>query len=238
MSLKPYLIPTYIVDRIKYPPLHYPMMEFRTSLAVSAALVVLSLASSGFLYGQLPHTMASHWNASGEVDGRMGRGVAAFMLPAILAVLLVFFAVIPRIDPLKRNIEEFKGYYGGFIVVFTLFMMFVHFHMLLWNVGVRLSTNVVVPAGVGLLFIYIGYLLPHTRRNWFIGVRTPWTLSDDRVWEKTHRVGGKLFTASGLVALAGALVSDQAVAFIIVPVLASAAYLILYSYLEYRKLGK
>jgi uncharacterized membrane protein len=85
-----------------------------------------------------------------------------------------------------------------------------------------------------MLFYYIGVLLQFVKRNWFIGIRTPWTMSSDVVWEKTHRLGAKMFRASGIIALAGAFIPKYALALILLPVLFTAAYLIYYSYREYK----
>jgi uncharacterized membrane protein len=92
-----------------------------------------------------------------------------------------------------------------------------------------------MPLGLGFLFYYVGVVCEHSKRNWFIGIRTPWTLSSDRVWEKTHKIGGRLFKAAGVVALIGVFFQRHAVWFILIPVLSVAVYTILYSYLEYQR---
>ena len=94
-----------------------------------------------------------------------------------------------------------------------------------------------VPA-LAALFYYSGVLIQNARRNWFVGIRTPWTLSSERVWNSTHRIGGKLFKAAGLIALLGLAFPDYAIHLIIGPVLLFTAYLVVYSYLEYRKQEK
>ncbi len=192
-------------------------------------------AATLFFYGQLPDRVASHWSIRGEVDGYMGRFWGAFLIPLMTAALMVVFKVIPRIDPLRKNIESFKEYYYGFVLVLALFLAGLQLQILLWNVGVKVSPSATMPFGIGMLFLYLGYLLNHTKRNWFVGIRTPWTLSSDRVWDKTHEKGSVLFKASGAIALVGALFPDQSIWFILVPVLASTAYLFIYSYLEYQK---
>jgi len=88
----------------------------------------------------------------------------------------------------------------------------------------------------GLLFLYLGTILDKLKRNWFIGIRTPWTLSSEKVWEKTHRIGGILFKISGLIILAGMFAPEHLLLFVLIPVFATVVFLIIYSYLEYRKL--
>jgi len=107
--------------------------------------------------------------------------------------------------------------------------------VVLWNLGIEISPRVFFPVGLGLLFFYIGILCEHLRRNWFIGIRTPWTLSNDKVWEKTHKIGGRLFKIAGVATLFGALFQDYASLLILVPVILVAAYTFAYSYFEHQK---
>jgi uncharacterized membrane protein len=95
-------------------------------------------------------------------------------------------------------------------------------------------TNFLIPAFSG-FFYYLGILIEHAKRNWFIGIRTPWTLSRDEVWEDTHRIGGRLFKGSALVALLGLFVPTYGLAFVMLPILFSAFYTTFYSYFRYRK---
>jgi len=183
----------------------------------------------------MPEKVASHWNVRGEVDGYLPKFWGLFLLPIIFAGVALLLIAVPRIDPLRENIMAFRKYYDGFIILFSIFLFSIHLQVILWNLGVRLSPAATVPVGVGLLFFYIGVLCEKSRRNWFIGIRTPWTLSSDRVWEKTHRLGGKLFKAAGVIAILGVLVQEYALILILAPIIFAAAYTIIYSYLEYQK---
>jgi uncharacterized membrane protein len=202
----------------------------------SIVLITLSFFAGAYVYPSLPENVASHWNAGGEVNGYMPRFWGVFLLPALTALLVLFMSLLPRLDPLRENILRFRGQYERFILVFTLFMTVIYAHTLSWNLGARLDTMVVVSAGTAFLFWEVGGLMEHTRRNWFIGIRTPWTMSDDGVWERTHRLGGKMFKACAAFALLGAVVPQYALLLILAPTLLTAAYTVLYSYLEYRKL--
>jgi len=92
-------------------------------------------------------------------------------------------------------------------------MIAIHLQILLWNIGIRISPNAVLPVGIGLLFYHIGILMENAERNWFIGIRTPWTLSSDRVWRKTNRLGGKLFRSAGIAAIFGVFFPELALFF-------------------------
>jgi uncharacterized membrane protein len=214
-----------------------------TKLVLSAAVVMvaLSFAVSLYFYPVLPESMASHWGISGQVNGYMPKLLAAFLLPIILVPMVLLFFAIPRLDPLKANIEKFRGHYNGFIAVFCAFMLLLHLQVLLWNMGVRINPATTMPLFMGVLFYYIGIMVENAKRNWFIGIRTPWTMSSEAVWDKTHRLGGKLFKISGIIALFGVLFPLFAFYFVIVPVISVVFYTMLYSYLEFKKeerLGK
>ena len=188
-----------------------------------------------YLYPKMPEQMASHWNAQGKVDGYMSRFWGVFLMPFVFVGLALLFIAIPRIDPLKNNIEKFRKYYDGFIILFFIFMLLVYFQTILWNLGIEISPNLAFPILMGFLFFYIGVLLENAKRNWFIGIRTPWTLSNDKVWNKTHKLGSKMFKIAGIIALIGFLFQKYATYFILIPVLFAAFYLIVYSYFEYQK---
>jgi uncharacterized membrane protein len=100
------------------------------------------------------------------------------------------------------------------------------YQVILWNKGTHISPNVIFPIALGFLFFYIGILCEHAKRNWFIGIRTPWTLSNEKVWDKTHRLGGKLFKIAGLISLLGALLGKFAFVFVLAPMLMVTIYAI------------
>lgn len=213
-------------------------MKLNKSQIVSLAIVIVSFLIGLYFYPQLPGQMATHWDLQGHVNGYMSKFGGVFFLPLLLAGLVIVFLAIPLIDPLKANIAQFRKYYDGFIVVFSLFMLLIHVHIILWNLGIKVSPNRFLPVALGGLFYYIGILFEHARPNWFIGIRTPWTLSSESVWTKTHQIGAKLFKITGIIVALGMLFEKYGFYFIVVPVLLVAIYLVVYSYFEYRKLAK
>lgn len=207
----------------------------RKSEIIIFGIILLSFILSAYFYPQIPEQVASHWNAQGQVDGYMSKFWGLFFMPFVLVGLALLFLAIPRIDPLKANIEAFRKYYDGFVVLFFVFMLAIHFQVILWNIGLHISPNVVMPIALGLLFFYIGLLCENAKRNWFVGIRTPWTLSSDRVWDKTHQIGGKLFKVAGVITFLGVFFQNYAVFFILAPVLVVTVYTVVYSYVEYQK---
>ena len=210
-------------------------MIIRKSEIAIIGIIVLSFVIGICFYPQMPEKMAFHWNVKGEVDGYMSKFWVLFLMPFVLVGLALFFFVIPKIDPLKKNIEGFRKYYDGFIILFFVFLFSINLQVILWNLGVEISPNVMLPIGIGILFFYLGILGEHSKRNWSIGIRTAWTLSSEKVWDKTNKVGGKLLKIAGVITFAGVFFQRYMLFFIIIPVAAAAIYAIIYSYVEYQK---
>jgi uncharacterized membrane protein len=206
----------------------------KTELFILIA-VIISFVIGIYLYPQMPEQMASHWNSQGNVDDYMSRFWGVFLMPFVFVGLALLFIAIPKIDPLKNNIKKFRKYYDGFIILFFIFMLLVYVQTILWNLGTEISPNLAFPILIGLLFFYIGILLENAKRNWFIGIRTPWTLSSEKVWNKTHKLGSKMFKISGIIVLIGFLFQKYVTYFILIPTLFVAFYLVVYSYVEYQK---
>ena len=207
----------------------------KTVMTAILVIIALSFIVGIYLYPQMPDEMASHWNAKGEVNGYMSRFWGLFLMPLMSLGLFGLFLAIPRIDPLKSNIKKFMNYYEGMIFVIVFFMFYVHMLTLLWSLGFVFDMTQMLIPSMGLLFIYSGFLIGKAKRNWFIGIRNPWTLSSEKVWEKTHNLGGKLFKAMGIVILFGAVFPEYALWLILVPVFSVVIYLFAYSYFEYQK---
>jgi len=204
-------------------------------IIIALGIILISFLLGIYLYPMMPEKMASHWNARGEVDGYMTKFWALFLMPLMSLGLLLLFLVIPKIDPLKQNIEKFRKYFDIFIVLMLGFLFYIYLLTIFWNLGVRFSmTQLMIPA-MAALFYYCGILVENAKRNWFIGIKTPWTLSSEKVWDKTHKLGGKLFKGAGLIILLGIVLESYALLFILVPIIFVSIYLIVYSYLEYQK---
>jgi uncharacterized membrane protein len=180
--------------------------------------------------------MASHWNTANQVDGYISRFWGAFLMPVITLGMLLLFLVIPQIDPLKANIAKFREYFNAFIALMVGFMIYVHILTMLWNLGYdQFNMGTAMLPALGLIFVFAGVMMRHAKRNFFIGIRTPWTLSNDRVWDETHRLGSILFIVSGILSLLGAFFPDYAIWFILIPVSGSTLFLLVYSYLLYQR---
>ena len=202
---------------------------------IISVLIAASFIIGLYLYPQMPTNIASHWNARGEVDGYLPKFWGLFLMPMISLAILLLLAVVPKIDPLKENIEKFRKYFDGFILVLIIFLFYIYLLSIAWNLEYRFDfTRYVIPA-MGLFFYSLGILLAKAKRNWFIGIRTPWTLSSDEVWDKVHQLGGKLFKANGILALTGLLFPPYVIYFTLLPAIFVTLFLVIYSYFEFKK---
>ena len=186
-------------------------------------------------YNLMPEAMASHWNIQGQVDGYVSRDFGVFFFPVFLLVLSLILLSVPNLDPLKKNIEKFKDDYEMFVVWFAVFFFYIYVLTLLWNMGFVFNMNMVLMPAMGLLFFFMGSMLNKAKRNYFIGIRTPWTLASDKVWDKTHKLGAKLFKLMGLLALISVFFPQCAFIFVFVPIIGFSLFLVIYSYYEFKK---
>ncbi|GAA0543713.1 SdpI family protein [Halorubrum ejinorense] len=210
-------------------------LSTRLRFGVAALLVAVGAAASLATAPDLPERMVTTWNGAGEPTGTLSRTVGMWLVPGLGAALLGLFAVLPRIDPLGENVAAFRVHYDRFVVVFTAFLTAVHLAVLAFNLGYPVDVTTLAVAGSAALFYYVGTVLPHVEPNWFLGVRTPWTLSDDAVWDRTHALGARLFKLSALIAVVGLFSGEYAVYFLVGPALATAAITVAYSYVLYAR---
>jgi len=205
---------------------------------LSLVLIATAFAAGIYFYEQLPDPMPSHWNANGEVDDYMDKDIALFFMPGIALFMLGLFIVIPKLDPLKKNIEKFRGYYDWFILLMVAFLVYIYFVTIAWALGYQFSMNYAIMPPLAALFYYVGILCENSKRNWFIGVRTPWTLSSEIVWDRTNRLAGKLFKILAVVFIIGLLLPSEFFIYIIIAVIIIALCPVAYSFFEFQKLAK
>ncbi|ODR81253.1 hypothetical protein BG842_05310 [Haladaptatus sp. W1] len=211
-------------------------MNTRHRFSLATGFVVLSGVVSVVAAPELPSQIVSNWDASGNPNGTMSKSLALWLVPALTAGLLIVFAALPRIDPRGENIEAFRPYYDWFVVIFTGYMFVLHAGIVAFNLGYEFDfTYLILAAAAGLLY-YSGVLVTHAKRNWFIGIRTPWTMSNEEVWNRTHTLGGKLFKATAILTLVGLLFGDYALYFLVIPALVTAATTVVYSYYLYERI--
>jgi uncharacterized membrane protein len=164
-------------------------------LVIAAMALIVSI----WAYPQLPPTIATHWNVRGTADGFSGRATAVLIMPLVIIGLTGLFNVLPKLDPRRANYAKFIDTYWLIANAVILFILIGHGMIVATGLGYPVKIDRFMPIGVGLLFIVLGNFLTRVEPNWFIGIRTPWTLSSDTVWRKTHRTGGWLMVVGGFV---------------------------------------
>jgi uncharacterized membrane protein len=210
--------------------------EMRRAVLASLTIIIAQLLVGIYLYPRMPDRVAIHWGLSGDADGYGPKFLGLFLVPLISAGALPLFLVLPGIDP-SRGIHRFRRGYDWFVFGFVAFLTYMHGITLAWNLGLRLDMMRMLAPALGAMFFGVGVLMGRAKRNWFVGIRTPWTLSDERVWDATHELGGRMFKACGVLALVGVLTEGLlALAMIMAPVIVASAYLIYFSYSRYQKL--
>ena len=202
----------------------------------SICILLFSFILASCFYSEMPDEIPIHWNANGEVDGYGPKELGLFVIPVILTGLYLLLMYIPKIDPLRKNISGFKEEYEWFVVVFLLFMLSVQLLTISWGMGYEINVQYVIFPGIAVLFFFVGELLGKTKRNWFIGIRTPWTLSSEKVWDKTNKLGAKLFKLYAILIIFALVLGINNIWVIIVPMLLMVLWCFIYSYLEFQKL--
>jgi len=200
------------------------------TLALIAAMFAVPFA----LMPQMPLRVPMHWNAEGIIDG-WGPQWTLFLVPVMAAVMYLVFLYLPKLDPMRKNVDEFYKKHGfGFKFAFMLFMAALEAAIIAAALGISVPMSLAMPLALSALFAYLGFIMRKIKRNYFIGFRTPWALASDENWKKTHEFGGKAFIAAGVASFIGAFLPWSfwiLMASIMLAVFATFAY----SYLEFRK---
>jgi uncharacterized membrane protein len=210
----------------------------KAAITVSATLIVVATLVGIALYPQLPDPMPAHWDAAGNVDGYIARAWGVFLFPVLTAGLAVLLFAVPHMDPERANIESFRGAYNTFAVGFVVFMLLVYGLMLAAGLGHEIRITLVIMPAMGVLFLGIGRLLRSARHNYSIGIRTPWTLASEEVWDATHALAGRTFTVGGIVAILAAFLGEAGFWLMMAGLLGAALVPVGYSYALWVRLGR
>lgn len=202
-----------------------------------ALLVVAgSLAAGLILYPYLPENIPSHWNIKGEVDAYASRFWGAFGLPLLSAGIYITMTFLPVLDPRRENYKMFAGAYRLIKFVLIFFMSVLYAIIIFSAFGCRLPVDRLVTAAVSLLILIFGSLMGQLKHNYFVGIRTPWTLASENVWQKTHRLGGRVWVIAGLAGLLSSLFGGKIAVSVLAFSLGTALIVpVVYSYSEFKK---
>ncbi|MGI5876887.1 MAG: SdpI family protein [Dethiobacteria bacterium] len=195
------------------------------------------LVTGLLLYPHLPEQVPSHWNFRGEVDAYSSRFWGAFGIPFMTTGIYLLMVFLPFIDPKKHNYSKFTRAYQILKAVLVIFMMVLYGLVILSSFGHQVPVGEIVLVSIGFLFVIMGVCMKRFKHNYFVGIKTPWTLADERVWQKTHQLGGKVWVFAGFLGIFAAFLGGITRVVILGISLSIALIIpIVYSYLEYRRL--
>jgi immunity protein, SdpI family len=199
-------------------------------------VAALAVAASIWAYPRLPPTMATHWSLNGTPDGFSSRTWALAIVPIMLVFMTIMFNVLPKVDPRRENYAKFLSSYWLIANAVIVFLLIAHALVIASGLGFSVKIDRLMPLGIGLLFVFLGNYLTRVEPNWFIGIRTPWTLSSDTVWRRTHRTGGLLMVIGGLVLAVGAFMPRPVFLVLLVATICIVAVIpIVQSYVLWRR---
>ncbi len=197
-------------------------------------LAVGSLLLAAILYPSLPEQIPTNWNMDGTVT--YSSRYTLFATAGMGLLFAVLFDILPKIDPRRRNYEKFGGFYDMFCVLMQIFMLFTNGIIITESLRPgTLSVPMAVMLGIGVLFVITGNFMPKVKSNFYMGIRTPWTLSSDEVWRRTHRLGGRCFFLAGLIFIICAFLPDRGFIFCTAAALIVALIPCLMSYIWWRQ---
>jgi uncharacterized membrane protein len=210
-------------------------MAMSRSNVLSLGFVGGAFAMTAALYGELPERVPTHWNASGAADGFMSKPWGPFVPPLVMAGVYLLLMAVPSISPRGYRVDKFHRVFEIIQAAVLAFLFFVTALALLAGIGAPVRMDRAIPAATGLLFIVLGNFMGKMTKNFFVGIRTPWTLASDEVWLRTHRLGGRLFVLAGACLLVSAALGGGQLP-LLMAVAVAGGVPVVYSYLVYRRI--
>ncbi|MDD3083918.1 MAG: SdpI family protein [Candidatus ainarchaeum sp.] len=199
-------------------------------------MLVISLISSFLVFDLVPNTIPSHWNAEGKVDGYSPKELGLFLMPIITILVIITIIIIPKIDPKKKNIKKFRFYFDVFVVTLTGFLLYLHFLTIFYALELIKNMILMLLPAFAFLFFVIGIMVEKAKQNYTIGIRTPWTLANEKVWEKTHEKTGKWIKIASIITLIGIFFQGLEIFFILTPIIIVFIISTIYSYYLFSKI--
>jgi uncharacterized membrane protein len=199
------------------------------------SILAAMLAAAAWVWPQVPERMPVHWNLQGEIDRYGGRFEGVLLLPLVAVGIYLLLLVLPRFDPGRENYAHFRKAYSTIRIALLAFLAALYAATLTSALGHAVPIGPAITPLVGALLLVIGLVLGKLRPNWFVGIRTPWTLSSKRAWTRSHRLGGWLFAALGLATLGTSLIDAAAASLVLLwGGVVLAVTVLVHSYLVWR----
>ncbi|MEM7083992.1 MAG: SdpI family protein [Pseudomonadota bacterium] len=202
------------------------------SLGLVGGTVLLGLLT----YGQLPETIPTHWNSQGVADGYSSKPVGTFMMPFIGLMTILVMKIVMVISPKGFRLDDSRRIVDLIQLILVALFCAIGVATLLAALGFQFDMAKVVLIGTGLMLAATGNIMSKVRKNFFVGIRTPWTLADDEVWAQTHRFAGRTFFVGGVFVCLVSLVYAR-IEVILAGVGIAVLAPVIYSYVIYRRLN-
>lgn len=200
-------------------------------------IALLPILYLGSIWNSLPELVPIHWNLEGEIDNWGSKYTLiglVFLMPILTYIIML---VVPNIDP-KKRIEAMGGKYDQFKFILVAFMSVLSIFIVYISKNQKLSSPGIIFVLVGILYIFLGNYFKVLKQNYFIGIKTPWTLENEEVWKLTHLLAGKMWVIGGLAVVILSLIVPEDINFYIFLSITAVISIvpIVYSYLIYKKL--
>ncbi|MFQ3275252.1 MAG: putative membrane protein [Candidatus Nanohaloarchaea archaeon] len=202
---------------------------------LAALLLAALIAVTGYGFTELPGEIAIHFDASGQPDNYMPLIPGLLLLPGIGIITFLLFRYLPKIDPLGENYESFKDLFELLKLLLVGIFTYLQGLIVAWNLGYQYNISLMIAPVIFSAYLLTGKIMEKADRNWFIGIRTPWTLSSDRVWKETHEKTAPLMKLAAAISLAAIVLPEYSIYFYAVPAFAVALFSTVYSYWVYRE---
>ena len=198
--------------------------------------LIVTVLIGAAVYNRVPEQMVTHFGAHGEPNGYMGRFWGVFLVPLLGFAIYAILTFLPRIMPRRENWSRFEDTYWFICNTAIGFLCAMSIVVIGYNLGWPVSIPTFVLLGVGFMFIVLGHALPKTRSNWLMGIRTPWTLDSERVWQDTHQLGGRTFMIGGVITMIAAFLPEKMQPVVGFGALMIAGFIpVVYSYFAWRR---
>ena len=205
----------------------------KTWIVVALAVI---LAIVGILI--MPDTIPTHFGPSGEPDA-WGSKFTVLLYPAILVLVTVLAVPMIKLDPKQDNYERFSKYYYNFFLGFALFFLAMEAANIAIAMGAAINVGSIICVVTGVLMFFVGNMMPKIKQNFFFGIKTPWALTDEENWFKTHRLGGKTFAAGGIAIMIAAFIPGESKIWILLAVVLLMVFVpFVYSYVIFKNKQK
>ncbi|MBU0614136.1 SdpI family protein [Patescibacteria group bacterium] len=210
-------------------------MKISKILIFQILIIFIALAVGIYYLPSLPELMPSHWNASGEIDSYINKNLFIFLIPGIAIALTALFPILSKIDPKKDKYKQFKTAWMAIQTVIISFFVYLYLITIYLAFNPEVSMLKFMFWGLGVLFVVIGNYFGKIRQNYFVGIKTPWTLNNEDIWNKTHRLAGWLWVLTGIIIFIDGFFEVFPVAVMFGSVAINVFVPFLYSYLLYPK---